>query len=112
MPTHAEISAKLLQEAAAFFRNLGEQNKEILTQMTENARVFDQMAELLSKDPGGRIDDKTHGELAGRLLSDAGIFFRTLAQENEPIRELMNQNADVYEAIAERVSQNPLGIMD
>jgi len=112
MPTHAEISSKLLSEAASFFVNLGEQNAEIKEQMTENARVFTQMSELLEEKPNGQIDDKTHGELAGRLLADAAGFFLSLADQNEPIKEQMEQNAHVYKQMAELVSTDPLGIME
>lgn len=112
MPTHAELSSKLLQDAAEFFQNLGEKNPDINDQMQENARVFVQMAELLDASPEGQIDDKSHGELAGRLLQDAAEFFRKLAEQNEPIKEQMLQNADVYEQIGDLVSKEPLGVME
>ncbi|MCD8496979.1 MAG: hypothetical protein LRZ85_02170 [Alphaproteobacteria bacterium] len=112
MPTHAELAAKLLVDAATFFRTLGEQNEQLRDQMMENAGIFDQMAGLLTQDPGGEMNDTSYGELAGKLLKDAANFFRSLAQNNEPIREQMNENADVYTQIADLVTQNPVGILD
>lgn len=112
MPTHAELSAKLLTDAAGFFRNLGDNNAALKKQMHENADVFEQMAQLMNLKPEGKIDDKTHGYLAGRLLQDAAVFFRSIADQNEPIREQMMQNAEAYEQVALLVSDDPLGILD
>lgn len=112
MPTHAELAAKLLVDAANFFRTLGEQNEQLQTQMFENAGIFDQMAGLLSQSPQGELDGTSYGELSGKLLKDAANFFRSLAEQNEPIREQMNENADVYTQIGEMVTDDPLGILD
>ncbi len=112
MPTHAELSSRLLSDAADFFRTLSEQNEDIQEQMAENAGVFDQMADLIAKEPEGIINEKAHGELAGKLLGDAAVFFRTLAEQNEPIRDQMIQNAEVYEQIGDLVKTNPLGVME
>lgn len=57
MPTHAEIAAGLLRDAAGLFRTLGEQNKPLAIQMNQNATVFEQVADLLEQDPLGRIDE-------------------------------------------------------
>lgn len=57
MPTHAELSAKLLRDAAGFFRALSEQNPELQAQMVENADVFEQVATLVEKDPLGQIEE-------------------------------------------------------
>ena len=112
MPTHAELAAKLLVDAASFFRTLGEQNDQLGPQMMENAGVFDQMAGLLNHNPEGELDGTTYGELAGKLLKDAANFFRSLADQNEPIREQMNENADVYTQIGDMVTNDPLGNLD
>ena len=112
MPTHAELAGKLLVDAAQFFKNLAEQNDEIKPEMLENAGVFEQMATLITQDPQGQVNDKSHAELAGRLLKDAATFFRTLAAENEPIAEQMNENANVYDQIGDLVEKDPLGILD
>jgi len=55
MSTHAELAAKLLRDAAEFFRNVGEQNGPIEDQMQENANVYERVAELLEVDPQGEF---------------------------------------------------------
>ncbi|MCB1532734.1 MAG: hypothetical protein KDJ35_07685 [Alphaproteobacteria bacterium] len=70
------------------------------------------MAALIVQEPQGSINDKSHAELAGRLLADAAAFFRTLAEQNEPIKEQMEENANVFDQVAQLVSTNPLGVMD
>lgn len=112
MPTHAELAGKLLIDAAGFFKTLAEQNPDIQAEMTENAGVFEQMAALITQEPRGNINDKSHAELAGKLLEDAAAFFRTLAEQNEPIKEQMEENANVFDQIAKLVSDDPLGVMD
>lgn len=112
MPTHAELSAKLLVDAAEFFITLGEQNPELKDQMQENASVFQQMASLMANDPGGSLGETSHAELAGKLLKDAATFFVTLAEQNEPIREQMMENANVYNQIGDLVIKSPNGVLD
>lgn len=112
MPTHAELSAKLLTDAAGFFRSLGEQNAELKEQMEENSTVFEQVAGLLSGEPEGVLNGTSHAELAGRLLKDAATFFITLAEQNEPIKEQMLENANVYNQLGDLVFGDPLGILD
>ena len=55
MSTHAELAAKLLRDAAGFFRNVGEQNEAIQDQMQENANVYERVAELVEADPEGEF---------------------------------------------------------
>ncbi len=55
--TLAELTVKLLADAADFFETLGDQNKLLKEQMQENATVFQQMAKLIEENP--------HGELVG-----------------------------------------------
>ncbi len=112
MPTHAELSGKLLVDAATFFRTLAEQNDVLNEQMTENADVFDQMSSLITEDPNGDLEGTSHAELTSRLLKDAAGFFRTLAEQNEPIADQMNENANVYDQIGDLVLGDPLGILD
>ena len=57
MITHAQLSAKLLRDAATFFRTIGQQNQPLRVQMDENARVFERVAELVEFDPAGIIDE-------------------------------------------------------
>lgn len=114
MPTHAELSATLLRDAATFFRTLAEQNAPIRGQMVENAFVFEHMAELLLKNADAVSPDgtNTYAVLGGKLLKEAAGFFRTMGSKNEPIREQMDQNADIYEQLGEVLAQNPFGIID
>jgi hypothetical protein len=58
MPTHAELAARLLRDAATFFRTIGEQNAPLKEQMSENANVFEQVAALVEKDPAGQLKDE------------------------------------------------------
>ena len=112
MPTHAELSVRLLNDAADFFIALGENNSELKAQMEENATVFGQMATLLEQDSQGQLNGTPYAELAGKLLQDASGFFRSLADQNEPLKEQMEENANVYEQIGALVMDNPLGILD
>lgn len=57
MPSHAQLAAKLLRDAATFFKTIAEQNPPLKEQMTENASVFDQVADLVEADPSGYIED-------------------------------------------------------
>jgi hypothetical protein len=112
MPSHAELAGKLLYDAASFYRTLGEQNEPLRKQMTENAVVFEQMAILIAEKPTGAINNKSHGEMAGRLLKDSALFFRTLAEQNELLRDHMIENANIYDQIGDLVIENPVGILD
>jgi len=56
MATHAEIAAKLLKDAATFFRNVGDQNEALKEQMDDNADVYEQVAGLVESDPMGILD--------------------------------------------------------
>ena len=53
MPTHAQLAAQLLRDAAVLMRTLGEQNQALDAQIRENADVFEQVATLVEKDPTG-----------------------------------------------------------
>jgi hypothetical protein len=56
MATYAQLASKLLRDAATFFRNVGEQNAPLKEQMNDNATVYEQVADLLEKDPNGILD--------------------------------------------------------
>ena len=112
MPTHAELASKLLGDAATFFRTLASQNANLKQQMTDNANVFEKVSGLVTQDPHGKLDDTPHAVLAGRLLKDAAGFFRKLGEQNDPIRDQMNENATVYEKMGDLVMQDPLGILN
>lgn len=53
--THAQLAAQLLRDAALLMKTLGEQNPALAVQMQENASVFEQVAELVEKDPTGSL---------------------------------------------------------
>lgn len=112
MPTHAELTARLLQDTATFFDNLGSENTVMQAQMKTNAQVFRQMADVLTAEPDGTVEGTSFGVLAGKLLQDAAVFFRALAEENEHVREQMQQNAEIFEQLGKLVADNPLGILD
>lgn len=56
MATHAHLAAKLLRDAATFFRNVGAQNPPLKEQMDDNASVYDQVADLVEQNPMGELD--------------------------------------------------------
>jgi len=55
MPTHSQLAAQLLRDAAGFFQTIGEQNEPLRAQMMENAAVFTEVAMLVETDPLGDI---------------------------------------------------------
>lgn len=58
MPSHAELAAKLLRDAATFFKTIAEQNPPLKEQMDENADVFEQVADLVETNPTGQIEEE------------------------------------------------------
>jgi len=56
MATHAEIAAKLLREAATFYRAVGTDHPNLNEQMNEFARVYEGVADLVETDPMGDLD--------------------------------------------------------
>jgi hypothetical protein len=56
MATYVQISARLLRDAATFFRNVARQNETLREQLDDNARIYEQVADLLEKDPQGELD--------------------------------------------------------
>lgn len=57
MPSHSQLAAKLLRDAAAFFETIAQQNPPLKDQMDENADVFKQVADLVENDPTGIIEE-------------------------------------------------------
>ena len=53
MPTHADVAAKLLRDAASFFLVIGEQNPPVTEEMKVNATTFRAIADLVESDPEG-----------------------------------------------------------
>lgn len=112
MPTHAELAGKLLKEAAEFFKTIAKQNPSIGKEMGEQAATFEQMSHLITKDPQGKIEDKSFAEMSSKLLEDAAAFFRALGKNNAPVAEQMEENAAVFEQIAALVLADPAGILE
>jgi hypothetical protein len=54
--TYARLAAKLLRDAATFFRNMAAQNEPLREQLDDNAQVYEQIADLLEKDQFAEID--------------------------------------------------------
>jgi hypothetical protein len=54
----------------------------------------------------------THAQLAVQLLRDAAGFFRNVGEQNEPLRAQMEDNADVYERVAELLEIDPTGSIE
>lgn len=51
----------------------------------------------------------TNSELAAKMLRDASMFFRQVGEQNPPVADQMNQNAAVYEQVAQLVEADPTG---
>jgi len=57
MRTNADLAAKLLRDAAAFFRVIAEQNDLVAMDMKDNADTFER-ADLVQKDPDGCLEKR------------------------------------------------------
>jgi hypothetical protein len=112
MPTNAEMTARLLGDAAGFFRNMGKSNADIKKQMDENAAIFDRMAEVMRTQPEGRQGELAYSKVAGDMLKNAAKFYLSVGQQNEPIREQLERSAEIYHQLAQLVAEDPLGWMD
>lgn len=54
----------------------------------------------------------TYAQLSAKLLRDAAAFFKTIAEQNPPLKEQMDENADVFEQVANLVENNPTGVIE
>jgi hypothetical protein len=66
MATYAHLAAKLLRDAATFFRNVGAQNQPLKEQMDDNASVYEQVADLVENDPMGVLDIEDESDASGK----------------------------------------------
>lgn len=112
MPTHAELSAQLLTDAADFFRTMATQNPAGRAALEEHADLYVRMAALILRDAGGQTNGIPHATMAGDLLKNAAAFFRDLGTKNPPLVEQMTENAAVFEQMAGLIGSNPLGILE
>ncbi len=51
----------------------------------------------------------TNAEIAAQLLRQAGSFFRTIGEQNADLNEQMQENARIYDLVADRVEAQPQG---
>jgi hypothetical protein len=118
MPSHSDLATRLLQDAAGFFVNIGEQNPPLQEQMASNADIFKQVASLVATDPTGELPAndgqdgtpaQSHAVLAARLLRDAATFFENIGEQNPDLKEQMTSNADIYTQVANLVETDPTG---
>jgi hypothetical protein len=52
-----------------------------------------------------------YAQLGSKLLRDAATFFRRVGEQNETLKEQMDDNATVYEQVADLLEQDPLGVV-
>ena len=57
MSTHAEIAAKLLRDAASFYRAVAADNDQLQESLGEFARVYESVADLVETDPTGVLEE-------------------------------------------------------
>jgi hypothetical protein len=113
MPTYAQLTHDLLKDTATFFRTLAEQNEAVRAEMTDNANIYERMADTIAAEPRGIAPTGyKYCDLAAKLLRDTSEFYRKLAEQNEPVREQMIHNANIYDQIAEAVVKNPTENLD
>ncbi|MEL7148463.1 MAG: hypothetical protein AAFO69_18965, partial [Bacteroidota bacterium] len=111
----ADLGVKLLEDAAQFYSNLGEENYDIESEMKKNASVFRIAAQSLKKDPLEKPQpdsDQNFAQLAAQLLSDAARYFQTIASKNQPIKEQMETNSKIFMTVAKRLRIDPLADFD
>ncbi len=56
MATIADVSADMLRAAANFFRAVGQENEALTEQMTQNAKAYEEVADLLQQDPAMEVN--------------------------------------------------------
>ncbi|MGB8190610.1 MAG: hypothetical protein WCF67_01765 [Chitinophagaceae bacterium] len=106
------LAVKLLNDAAVFMNNLGEENLLLKEQMKENVDIFNTTASLLEADPEEQIAGKKVYELAAILLRNAADFFESIGKQNSPLNEQMEQNASVYREVADLITEDPAGYIE
>jgi len=57
MATYAQLGAKLLRDAATLFRRLADQNEPLKDRLTENAAIYENVADMLHRNPLAEIRD-------------------------------------------------------
>jgi hypothetical protein len=54
----------------------------------------------------------THAQLAAHLMRGAAEFFRNVGEQNPQLKAEMDQNAQTFEMVAEKVESDPGGEVD
>lgn len=106
MPSHAEVAARMLDNAATFYANFAAHNPDVRIQMVRKSEIYKAASEALP------IQPVASATAAAKLLREAAAFFRMVAEKNPPIQELMAENADLFEQMAGPVESDPLGQME
>jgi hypothetical protein len=55
---------------------------------------------------------QTHAQLAAILMRQAAKFFRSIGEQNPPLNDQMQHNAQTFEEVAVLVEQNPTGVIE
>jgi hypothetical protein len=112
--TVSDLSCKLLRDAAAFFVSVGEQNPRLSAEMTGNAEVYRQVADILEVDPGHRLDNEdgtpsgaSLSDVAAKMLDDAATFFLNVGVQNPALGGQMDDSAGVFRTVAELLKSDP-----
>jgi intracellular multiplication protein IcmJ len=108
--THASMAAQFLRDASGFFERMPAQGAD--SSMHENARIFGRMAQLLEKEPMGAQGEIRYAKVGADMLRNAARLYRSVGKVNEPIREQLNESADIYARLADLLETDPGGLMD
>jgi len=105
MPAHNELAAKLLRDAAAFFKTIAEQNPPLKDQMDENSDVFEQVADLISADnnrlyPIDFLKSRTQKLPELTPQNKTGIFFAEFFYVLKPEKSTPNDDFFSYRRIS------------
>lgn len=107
------LAAQLLRDAAGFFGSVAEQNPSLAEMMTDNAAVYQQVADALEADPTASLEVEdldpppTVTDLAVRLLGDAAEFFENVFAQNPETGEGLTETAEAYIALADLLVEDP-----
>lgn len=51
----------------------------------------------------------SYADVAAKLLRDAATLFRALGEDNPDLADTLQDRADIYDALADRLEDNPHG---
>ena len=61
MPTNADLAARLLRDAAQFYRSIADQNPPIAPKMIASAETFEMVADRVEHDPTAEVPASAEG---------------------------------------------------